>query len=81
MNNDVSDNFFWWLAVMANWCQLQSYEMNKKQISNDELLKHLQNQDEILDQQNKVLDEQTNIYLQKILENQNEILKLMKGEK
>ena len=81
MEDNISDNFFWWLAVMANWCQLESYQMNKQQISNDELLKHLQKQDEILDQQNKVLDEQTNLYLQEILKNQKEILKLMKGEK
>lgn len=76
MNND----FFFWLSVVANWCQLQSYEMNEKQLSNDDLMKHLQKQDNILEQQNQVLDEQTTKYLQIIIKQNKEILKLLKGE-
>lgn len=79
MDNNNYD-FFFWLSVMANWCQLQSYEMNEKQLSNDDLMKHLQKQDNILEQQNQVLDEQTTKYLQIIIEQNKEILKLLKGE-
>lgn len=78
---DGFGSFWFWLAVTANYCQIESYEMNKKQISNDVLMKHLLEQDRILDKQNDVLDEQTNIYLKQILENQKEIIKLLKGEK
>lgn len=77
MNNDY--DFFFWLAVVANWCQIESYEMNKKQISNDEIMKHLEKQDDIL-------NEQTNDYLKKtivqneIIIRQNEdIISLLKG--
>ena len=79
MDNNNYD-FFFWLSVMANWCQLQSYEMNEKQLSNDDLMKHLQKQDNILEQQNQVLDEQTTKYLQTIIEQNKKILKLLKGE-
>lgn len=74
MNNGGNDDygsFWWWLAVTANYCQIESYEMNRKQISNDEIMKHLLNQD-------KILDEQTNIYLKQILSNQKEIISLLK---
>lgn len=79
MNNNDYD-FFFWLSVVANWCQLESYNMNKQQISNDTLMKHLLKQDEVLNNQNNILDEQTNIYLKQILTDQQEILKLLKGE-
>ena len=44
MNNDADcfGSFWFWLAVVSNYCQIQSYEMDKKQISNDELMKHLE---------------------------------------
>lgn len=73
-NYDGFGSFWWWLAVTANYCQIESYEMNKKQISNDAIMKHLESQD-------YVLDEQTNIYLKQILENQKEIINLLKGDK
>ena len=46
MNDNYNNDFFWWLAVVANWCQIESYEMNKKQISNDEIMKELQRQNQ-----------------------------------
>ena len=73
-NYDGFGSFWWWLAVTASYCQIESYEMNKKQISNDVIMKHLEEQD-------YVLDEQTNIYLKQILENQKEIINLLKGDK
>lgn len=72
--NDGFGSFWWWLGVTANYCQIESFEMNKKQISNDEIMKHLQEQD-------KILDNQTNIYLKQIIEQNQEILKLLKGGK
>lgn len=73
MNNNY--DFWFWLNVTANWCQLESYQMNLEQTSNDELLNHLIKQD-------KVLDEQTENYLKTIVEQNNTIIKLLKkGEK
>lgn len=49
MTNDAIDgfgSFWWWLAVVANYCQIESYQMNQQQISNDELLKYLEHQDQ-----------------------------------
>lgn len=77
--NDEFGSFWWWLAVTANYCQIESYEMNKKQISNDELMKHLQEQDKILNEQDNMLQEQTNIYLKKIIKQNEEIIELLKG--
>ena len=54
-------NFWFWLEVIANIAQLESYEMNKKQISNDQLMKHLEKQD-------LILVEQTDTYLKSINE-------------
>lgn len=70
---DGFGSFWFWLAVTANYCQIESYEMNKKQISNDQIMKHLLEQD-------KVLDEQTNIYLKTIVEQNKEIIKLLRKE-
>ena len=69
-----NNSFFFWLSTMANWAQLESYQMNKKQISNDEIMKHLEKQD-------KHLEEQDSKYLQKIIEQNEEIIKLLKGGK
>lgn len=67
-NSNDYGSFWWWLAVVANYCQIESYEMNRKQISNDELLKYLEHQDndflvtiinqnkEIIEQNNKIIE-------------------------
>lgn len=67
------DNFYQKLSYLANLCQVCSFYMNLKEASNDEIMKELQNQDIIL-------DKQTNDYLEKIIEQNNEILRLLKGE-
>lgn len=79
MNNNY--DFFFWLAVMSDWCQLESYQMNQKQLSNDDLMKHLQKQDNVLENQNQILDEQTNQYLKKIIEQNETVIRLLKGGK
>lgn len=71
MNNNDYD-FWFWLSVIANICQIQSFEMNVRQTSNDEIMKHLLNQD-------KVLDDQTNIYLKEIIKQNETIISLLKG--
>jgi predicted metal-binding transcription factor (methanogenesis marker protein 9) len=78
---DGFGSFFWWLSVTANWAQLESYELNKKQISNDSIMKHLQEQDNVLEGQDKMLAEQTNVFLKQILANQEKIIELLKGDK
>ena len=70
---DGFGSFWFWLAVVANYCQIESYNLNKKQISNDEIARLLLEQD-------KVLDEQTNIYLKKIVEQNEEILRYLRKE-
>lgn len=82
-NNNYYNNydFFFWLSVVSNWCQLESYQMNQRQLSNDDLMKHLQEQDNVLENQNKILDEQITKYLKKIIEQNETIIKLLKGGK
>lgn len=59
------------LNVLANLCQLADYQLNTQQLSNDDLMQELIKQD-------KVLDDQTNIYLKKIIEQNEEIIRLLK---
>lgn len=82
MNSDTNNyDFFFWLSVMSNWCQLESYQMNQKQLSNDDLMQHLQKQDNVLESQNQILEEQTTKYLKKIIEQNELIIKLLEGGK
>lgn len=75
---DGFGSFWFWLAVVANYCQIESYEMNKKQLSNDDLMKHLLEQDKVLDYQNNILQEQTNNYLKTIVEQNKLIISMLK---
>lgn len=56
-------DFFFWLNVCANWAQLQSYDILLKDFNNNDLMEFLQHQDELLN---------------KIIEQNEEILKLLK---
>ena len=62
----MNENNFGLLAYISNISQLMDLGLNLSQTSNDELMKHLREQD--------------NYYLKKILENQEEIIKLLKGK-
>lgn len=73
MNNDFG-SFWWWLAVTANYCQIESYQMNKKQISNNKLLEYLEHQDN--DLISKIINQNEIIIAQN-----NELLSLLKGGK
>ena len=70
MENNNYDIFFF-LGVIANLLQIENYDLNVTDVKNSELLKELNRQDQML-------NEQTNIYLKRILENQEEIIRLLK---
>lgn len=70
MENENSSYFI--LSIIANLCQLADFQMNITQLSNDDLMRHLLKQD-------SVLDEQTNIYLKKIVEQNEQIIKLLEN--
>ena len=78
----MNDNSYYWISMLANFCQLADFQMNVQQLSNDDLMRHLIKQDKVLDSQSNMLQEQTNNYLKRIIEQNNEIISLLKkGEK
>ena len=68
MEGNVNKNydFFFWLGVIANLLQIENYEMLIKDAKNNEIMQELQSQD-------RMLNEQTNIFLKKIVEQNEEI--------
>lgn len=72
LENNVNQNydFFFWLGVMANLLQIENYEMLLKDTTNNNIMKELQTQD-------KILAEQTNIYLKKIIKQNDKLLQLL----
>lgn len=60
--------YFFMLNYMANLCQLLDFQMNISQVSNDEIMKDLQEQDEML--QNEIISK-----LDIIIKQNKEILK------
>lgn len=61
-----NDNFFNSWALITGIIQLMDYQLNVTQVDNDTLLQHLNQQDKILEMQNTQ-------YLEKIIQ-QNEII-------
>lgn len=75
------NNSYFLLGILANVLQIADYQMNVSQLSNDDIMRHLLLQD-------RVLDDQTNNYLKKIIEQNEKIIqqneelkKLLKGDK
>ena len=64
------DQFFNTWALMTGILQILDYNLNVNQISNDEILKHLQLQD-------KIINEEINTKLYKIVEQNELIIKLL----
>ena len=63
------------LSLIANILQVANFQLNIEQTSNNQLMQELTKQDAIL-------NEQTNIYLKKIIQQNEQILTLLKkGEK
>ena len=68
MENNVNSNgSLYLLKILANVLQIASYQMLQKDSSNNDIMKELQLQD-------KMLSEQTNIYLKNIIRQNEEIL-------
>ena len=59
-------DFWFWLSVAANCAQLESYKILLKDFDNNDLMKYLQHQD---------------VLLNKIIEQNEELLQLLKGGK
>ena len=64
------DQFFNTWALITGILQILDYNLNVNQISNDEILKHLQLQD-------KIINEEINTKLYKIVEQNELIIKLL----
>lgn len=62
------------ISIASYLLSIQNLQLNQQQTSNDDINKHLQNQDEILHEQNER-------YLTKIIQQNEEILTLLKGGK
>lgn len=59
-----NNSFWFWLEVIANLAQLESYNILLNDFDNTDLMKYLKHQDEMLD---------------KIIEQNNQIIKILKG--
>lgn len=78
---EEENNPYFYLNILANILQVADFQMNVSQLSNDDIMRHLLLQD-------RVLDDQTNNYLKKIIEQNEKIIqqneelkKLLKGDK
>jgi len=67
------NNFYFWLNTMANLLQIENYNLNLKDATNTQLNNHLQQQDQIL-------SEQIGKKLDIIIQQNEEIIKLLKKE-
>ena len=74
MKNNNDDFFNKW-AIITGIIQLMDYGLNIRQVDNDTILQHLNMQDKILEEQNKELQKQTNQYLEKIVKQNEQILR------
>lgn len=73
MENNINQDYdeFFLLELLSNILQIASFQMLQKDASNNDIMKELQVQDQ-------TLSEQTNIYLKKIIKQNEEILDLLK---
>ena len=62
------------ISIASYLLSIQNLQSNQQQISNDDLSKHLESQDRILQEKNEK-------YLKKIIEQNETIIKLLKGGK
>lgn len=67
MENNVNNDSLFLLEILSNVLQIASYIMLQKDSSNNDIMHELQLQD-------KMLSEQTNIYLKNIIKQNKEIL-------
>lgn len=62
------------ISIASYLLSIQNLQLNQRDLSNNKLNEHLQEQDKILLEQNEK-------YLSKIIQQNDELLKLLKGEK
>lgn len=62
------------ISIASYLLSIQNLQLNQQDLSNNKLNEHLQEQDDILQEQNEK-------YLTKIIEQNEEIIKLLKGGK
>jgi len=74
-NNFNNDNFFNKWAIITGIIQFMDYNLNIRQVDNDTILQHLNMQDKVLEDQNRQLQKQTNEYLEKIVKQNEEIIR------
>ncbi len=74
-SNFNNDSFFNAWAIITGILQLMDYNLNVRQVDNDTILHHLNMQDKVLEDQNKQLQKQTNEYLEKIVKQNEEIIR------
>ena len=65
------NNFYFWLNTMANLLQIENYNLNLKDATNTQLNNHLQQQDQIL-------SEEIGKKLDIIIQQNEEIINLLK---
>lgn len=76
-NNKNEDDFFNRWAIITGIIQFMDYNLNIRQVDNDTILQHLNMQDRVLEEQNRELQRQTNEYLEKIVAQNQEIIKIL----
>lgn len=81
---NMNNNFLFNLNYIANLCQLLDFQINVSQLSNDDLMKHLLEQDKVLNEEKDLLNNQIKEYLKElisqnktIIEQNNEIIRLI----
>ena len=65
MNNENNYDFWFWLNVMANFAQLESYNILLQDFDNNDLMQFLEHQDSLLET---------------IIQQNHEIINLLKGD-
>lgn len=73
----MNEDFYNKWGVVTGILQVLDYNLNIKQISNDEIFAELQKQDKVLEQHTQELQKQTNNYLEKIIKQNEKIIKLL----
>lgn len=74
-NGPNNDDFFNRWAIITGIIQFMDYNLNIRQVDNDTILQHLNMQDQVLENQNRELQRQTNEYLEKIVKQNDEIIR------
>lgn len=77
----MDEEFFNKWAIITGILQILDLNLNISQTSNDVLMKELQEQDKVMEKQSKELQKQTNMYLKEIIQQNKEILKILKNER